>query len=286
MNNKDKVITKVEQQKKNKDRVNIFVNDEFLLGCSIELVYTHNLIKGKKVDVEYLKELVDEDNYIKCKNSALKIIERSYKTEKQVLDKLVQKEYDEKTIFKAINFLKQYNLLNDEKYVEMYVKDKLKSYGRNKIKYDLIRKGISEELINSYLGNVDYNTEKNAALKLAQKKYRIIAKSETDSRKIYKKLGDYLARNGYNFDVIEKVLHKVINEDISSISEDEAATIRINKEIGTLYELAEKRYRIIMKSECDNKKAYKKLSEYLLRRGYSWEDIKLVLKSIVENSYI
>ena len=44
----------------------------------------------------------------------------------------------EDTIKRAIEFLKEYNLLNDERYAEMYIKDRLRSQGRNKIKYALI----------------------------------------------------------------------------------------------------------------------------------------------------
>ena len=43
-------------------------------------MYKENLKVKDKVDVQLLKKLSDEDNYIKCKNTALKIIERTYKS--------------------------------------------------------------------------------------------------------------------------------------------------------------------------------------------------------------
>lgn len=45
-----KIITKVEIQKRNKDRVNVYINHEFAFACSAELVYIHNIEKGKSVD--------------------------------------------------------------------------------------------------------------------------------------------------------------------------------------------------------------------------------------------
>ena len=78
------IITKIEIQKRNKDRVNIYLNGEFAFACSSELVYYHNLKNGMVVDLKKLSEIVEEDNYIKGKNSALKILEKSFKTERNV----------------------------------------------------------------------------------------------------------------------------------------------------------------------------------------------------------
>lgn len=209
-----KVITRIEIQKRNKDRVNIFIEGEFAFSCSAELVFTHKLKENKAVDIEKLKEIVEEDNYLKCKNNALKIIERSYKTEKEIFDKLKQKGYDEKVIARAIDFLISYNFLNDENYTAMYIKDKIKAEGRKKIKFSLLRKGIDEHIIEEKLKEIDSSQELDTAFELAQRKYKTIIKAEKDNRKIYKKLGDYLLRRGYSFEEVKKVLSQVLkNED-------------------------------------------------------------------------
>ena len=73
------IITKMEISKRNKERINIYIDEEYAFSISAELVYKENLKVKDKVDVQLLKKLSDEDNYIKCKNTALKIIERTYK---------------------------------------------------------------------------------------------------------------------------------------------------------------------------------------------------------------
>ncbi|WML35923.1 recombination regulator RecX [Clostridium sp. OS1-26] len=283
---KDKyVITKIEVQKRNKDRVNIYVNDEFAFACSAELVYTHNLSKDKIIEKDTLEEIANEDNYIKCKSTSLKMIEKSYKTERQITDKLIEKGYDEKVVKRTKEFLKQYDFINDNKYAQMYIKDKMNSQGRNKIKYALINKGISEEIINEKLCYIDKESEESSALKLAEKKYNLLIKSEQDIRNIHKKLREYLIRKGYNLDIVQGVLNQVVKQDIDDIYEKEAED-KVNEDIDKLYELAEKRYKILIKSESDVRKLYKKLGDYLLRRGYSWNDIKAALNNIIKDSYI
>lgn len=102
-------ITKIEIQKRNKERVNLFLDGEYAFSLSAELVYKEGLKTNENVDGIKLKALAEKDTTIRCKDSALRIIERSYKTEKEVRDKLKLKGYDENSINQSIEFLKEYN---------------------------------------------------------------------------------------------------------------------------------------------------------------------------------
>jgi regulatory protein len=275
MSDREKVITSIEVQKRNKNRVNIYIDGNFSFSCSAELVYTHGLKSGKTVVIQQLGEIVNEDNYLKCKNDSLKIIEKSYKSEKEVFDKLTNRGYDERTVAKTIEFLRNYNFLSDENFTELYIKDKIKTHGKNKIKYSLLRKGIDENIILQALNKVDSLIEQQTALAMAEKKYKILVKSENDKRKVFGKLWEHLSRNGFNKELIEEVINKVVVFNEHDNSND------INEpDLSDLYEIAEKRYKIIVKSENDERKINKKLADYLLRRGYSWDNIKSVLKQI------
>jgi regulatory protein len=279
MAEEQKLITKIEVQKKNKERVSIFIEGDYAFSCSAELVFTHGIKADKTVDIEKLKEIINEDNYLKCKNAALKLIERSYKSEKEIFDKLLKKEYDEKTIARAMAFLKSYNFLNDEQFATLYIRENIKSQGKNKIKFSLLKKGIDEDVIEEKLKEVDGNAEFRTALSLAEKKYRVLAKSENDYRKIYSKLWEYLLRNGYSKDIIDETLTRIVKPVEQEIIHDEQGT-----DMEELRRLAEKRYAVVAKSEDNQQKIYRKLSDYLMRRGYSWEEIKKVLKAVVQGS--
>ena len=181
-------ITSIEVQKRNVNRVNVYVDEAFTFACDAELIYKQGIQKDSIIDVEAIKEIVKEDEFIKCKNSALRTVEKTYKTEKELRDKLTEKGFEEDTIKRAIEFLKEYNLLNDEKYAEMYIKDRLRSQGRNKIKYALIRKGVSEDILLDKLSNIDSEDENDTAFKLAEKKYNILKKKESDKYKLSQRI--------------------------------------------------------------------------------------------------
>ncbi|MEW8957272.1 MAG: recombination regulator RecX, partial [Clostridium sp.] len=88
-------ITKIEAQKKHKDRVNIFIDDEFAFGCDGELLYKFSLNKGSSIDKEKIIKIIKEEEFIKCKSYCLNVVSRGLKTEKEIRDKLYEKSYDE-----------------------------------------------------------------------------------------------------------------------------------------------------------------------------------------------
>ena len=279
------IITKIEMQKKNKDRVNIYMNDEFAFACDAQLVYIHNITKGKTIEKQGLQDIIDEDNYIKGKNSALHFLERSFKSAKQVEDKLIAKEFDIKTIDRVLEFLKQYGFIDDKRFVELFIKEKIKTSGKNKIKFTLLKKSLPKELIVEGLNKISSEQQLEIALQLGEKRMATLAKSEKDTKKLYKKTWDYLFRNGYDFQIVNEVLDKITKNDNNEEAKEQGQQVTsedtYEDDYNKLQELASKRYNILIKSESQKIKLYKKLGDYLLRRGYKWDEIKKVLGELI-----
>ena len=207
------IITKIEVGKRNKERVNIYIDEEYAFSISAELIYKENIKVKDKIDVDSLKKLADEDNYIKCKNTALKTIERTYKSEKELAQKLALKGYDDHIINRTINFMKEYNLLNDNNYATMYVKDKSRNIGKKKIKYSLLQKGIDEEIIESELEKINNDEVKAIVYEMALKKYKVFSKGENDNYKLTQKLYRFLMGKGYDYDLIKDVVKSIVKSE-------------------------------------------------------------------------
>lgn len=207
------IITKIEEQKKNKDRVNIYIDDEYAFSLSKEVLIKEGIKLKEKVDIDRIKKAAKEDDYLKCKSAALKIIDRSYKTEKEIWGKLLKKDFDIETINRTISFLKEYNFLNDIDYAKMYIKDKSKSQGKNKIKYNLLKKGLNDTLIEQEISKINSEEEEETAYYLANKKYNILIKREKDNYKLSQKLYRFLVTRGYSYEIASKVIKKLLNQD-------------------------------------------------------------------------
>ncbi len=124
------------------------------------------------------------------------------------------KGYDEDAITKAIDFLKEYNFLDDKDYTNKFVKDKLKCQGSNKIRYSLMQKGVSKDVIEEELSSIDKENEKESALILAQKKLNSLRKTEDDTYKISNKLYRFLLSKGYGYDIIKDVVKEAMNFEL------------------------------------------------------------------------
>ena len=140
-------ITKIEVQKRNKKRSNIFIDNEYAFSLSNDIVINERLKVKDIIDEEKLKKISKEDSFLKCRESAFRILERSSKTEKELIEKLKGKGYLEEEIKKTIEYLKEYKFIDNYSYAERYVNEKIKSQGIRKIKYSLIQKGIEENII-------------------------------------------------------------------------------------------------------------------------------------------
>lgn len=162
---------------------------------------------------EKILSVAKEENKLKCKETAIRIIERSYKTEKEMEERLLEKGYDIDSVSYAIKFLKEYNFINDESYTKMFIKDKIKSQGSKKIKYALIRKGIDRDIIDNLLLDVDKEQETEVLKELAIKKYNQLVKREADKYKLRDKLCRFLISRGYDYSNVKDIIREVLEEN-------------------------------------------------------------------------
>lgn len=133
------------------------------------------------------------------------------RTEKEIVDKLKQKGYNDNSIEYALNKLKEYNLIDDYAYGKAYIQDRqnFKKAGKRLIKQELILKGIDKELIDQLIEeNVDEEEEYRRAIEIAEKKIKSL--KGKDRNTIYRRLSGLLARKGYSFDIISKICKELL----------------------------------------------------------------------------
>ena len=136
---------------------------------------------------------------------------RSSKTEKQVRDKLREWEYSEDIIEEVIIKLKDYEYLNDERYVDAWIRSNINKKGMNKkiIFNKLVQKGVDRCLINKKIeeNNIDECKSAEAA---AIKKYSSLKGDKKIKRN---KLYAYLYQKGFNTEVCQKIIDKIMQID-------------------------------------------------------------------------
>jgi regulatory protein len=206
------IITKIEAQKKNEDRVNIYLNEQFFMGIYKEIVFTLGLKKGMEIEEDNLRSILRDEMYIKAKNKALSILSKAPQSEKNIISKL-SNDFEPDVIEDVLEFLRKYNFVDDEDLAQRIANTNLNlnKCGKNKIKQNLYNKGIDRTTIESVVSDIDSDVEFENAMYLAKKRYERV-KNE-DRNKIYQKISQHLAYKGFNYDIIKRVLNKLLNFD-------------------------------------------------------------------------
>lgn len=203
-------ITKIEQQKNNKERVNIYIDDKFAFGLMMEIKYKYDLQEDIEINEEYIQKVLREEELSKAKDQALKFLTYRQRSEKEIIDKLKKKGFEESIIDDTLNYLKKYKLVDDVEFAKAFMRDKinLNKFGPIRIKHELYKKGIDNNIIEKVLEENDEEDEYNRALNLAKKK--LPSYKNDDKNAIYRKLGGFLQRKGYSYDCIFKVLKELV----------------------------------------------------------------------------
>jgi len=194
-------ITDLEPQKKRKDRVNLYVDNEFIAGLEITTAARLGFFIGKEVTSTDLNMLEGEEEYQKCLDKAFGLISRRLQSERELWQKL-GKSCEKPTIGRVLDRLRELGYANDEQFTEMWVRERKQSRGKKLLNQELIQKGISKDTIAKYLSEINPDDENEVALRLARRKY----KKELDSEDNYQRVSGLLARKGYNYSTIKTVL--------------------------------------------------------------------------------
>lgn len=201
-------ITAITQQLHHPERYSVFIDDNFAFGLLMEDIAYFKLKEGEEIAQSKYDFIKNELIYVKAQDIALYYIGYKMRTEKEVRIKLLEKEFTEDIIERVINFLIKYHYVDDEKYCENYIKQRLRCNpkGSYVLKMELKQRGIKDSIICKALeqANID---EFGDAIKLLEKKCFYLEKIDEKEKK---RLIAFLQRRGYSYDIIKESFEYVL----------------------------------------------------------------------------
>lgn len=180
-------------------RYYLYLDDEFFGVFESEILARYCLKSGDEKDDEFFESLKIENGNYACFNRGLGVLEKSMKTEKMLRDYLCEKGYPKSCIDYGVQKIKEYGYINDESYCENYISSYSNSKSKRKMKYDLLGKGVNENIIDKVLENLlKDEDERENCLKFGEK----FMKNRNFDLKNKQKFYSHLAGKGFNFDDI------------------------------------------------------------------------------------
>lgn len=158
-----------------------------------------------------IERFYDEISYEASLEKGIFLISLKDRTKKELQLKLEEKYQNKAAVLRAIEKLEELGYLNDLNYAMSYIESK--TYGKNRISYNLFQKGVRKDIVEKAYLTLDEEKEENVEdvklEKLIEKKgKKVNINNERDEKKIKEeqKLIQYLARQGFSLDKIFKKL--------------------------------------------------------------------------------
>lgn len=167
--------------------------------CYRSEIRKFDLYEGEDITDEVYEELMKDYIEKRAKKKAMDLLIRSDKTEKELRDKLKRECFPEFIINNTIDFLDSYHYINEDNYLENYIRYHGKGKSRILLVQELKKKGFDSEKIGYYLE--EYYDEKEELKALIQKKAPNLEQmTEEEKEKLLKQL----YRKGFSISDIRK----------------------------------------------------------------------------------
>ena len=113
--------------------------------------------------------------------------------------------YPKEVINRVVEFLKEYRLIDDRVYTENFIRMNQEKKSRRQIAFELQQKGVDRQDISRILEG-SAQDDLAAARNLLKKRLRTADLSDLKEKN---RLGAYLGRRGFSYDVIRRVMQEV-----------------------------------------------------------------------------
>ena len=200
-------ITKIEQQKKHKNRMSVFLDGEFAFGIDAFTLYSLHLKEDDEITEERLDTIKKTVLFEDAKNKAAKLLSSRSYTARDMKKKLLEYTGDETVSEETLAFLKEYRLIDDKDYARRFASDclRIKKLGKRNIRMKLLEKGVSAALADETIEALDCAEEEQENLqKILFKK--IGGNFEFENLMKAKR---YAASRGYDFDEIDSAIRAI-----------------------------------------------------------------------------
>lgn len=210
-----------------------------------EIILKYELLLSKQIEDKLLPSLLEENKKYECYYKGLERLNKKAETKSSLTRYLLGKGYNDKEIEFVREKLESQGYLNDSNYASSYVNNKVltTSWGKGKIKKQLLQKGVSENDCDNALESYSKDIELEKLVKRINKKIR--SNHDKSNRVLTMKLESDLVSEGFSKELINKALGEADFGDDSDIAK--RTYEKLLTKLGRKYEGRELEYKVKQK---------------------------------------
>jgi regulatory protein len=204
-------ITALTLQKRNRQRVNVYLDGEFAFGLARILAAWMQV--GQTLSDEKIAQLKASDEREAAYQRAINFLNYRPRTEGEIRQNLQKHEVPDDVLEEVIQRLLRAGLLDDRRFADAWVENRadLRPRSRRALAFELKQRGVDQQVIQQSLEQVD---DDQAAYRAALRQSRKL--QELDWQDFRKKMYGFLARRGFDYETSAPVVERVWDETHNS----------------------------------------------------------------------
>jgi regulatory protein len=202
-------ITGLKKIKGREKRIEVYLDGKPALKLLAEVALKERLKTGQEVTESRLETLTGTDMFQQCYNAAIRYLSYRPRSEMEIRQRLQQHGHDDALMGKVIAKLREQGLADDTAFARFWIDNRgiFRPRSRRMTKLELRRKGLNSDIIEQAINGID---DKDCAYRAALSRARHLFPSDYP---VYRRrLGQYLGRRGFSYEVINETVQKVWKE--------------------------------------------------------------------------
>lgn len=209
-------ITALEPQKRSRDRINVYLDDEF--AFSLAAISATRLSLGAWLTDEDIAELRDSDEFERARDKALNYLSFRPRSEFELRSYLVNRGFAKDVVEDALDRLGQVGLVDDAAFARHWVENRaqFRPRGKRLIAQELRQKGIPSRIVQQALQDYD---EVAAIKRVAVEQARRLSRLAPELFR--RRLTARLVSRGFSYDLIRDTLVAIDFPELSPKESEE-----------------------------------------------------------------
>ena len=205
----EREITAIKAQKRNHQRVSIYLDGEFAFGLSR---YVAAWLKPGRVLTEAdIERLQQEDTYEIAFQKALQFINHRPRSMEETRRRLLEKGFSDEVVEVTLEKLIEKNWLNDQHFARHWIENRnaFRPRSHRLLTYELRLKGVADDEITQALENYGGDEQELAYQAGIKKAKQCQHEAKPD---FSKKVGGYLSRRGFRYGIVKPTVENLWEE--------------------------------------------------------------------------
>jgi regulatory protein len=203
------VITRLVVGKGHANKVKVYLDGKYAFSLEAAVALEARLRIDQELNQSKLEKLEHENQLKKALAAANRLLSFRPRSERELKLRLTQKGFDAVIVVESLEYLKEHGLVDDAAFARYWAENRANFSPRSQrlVTLELRQKGVSSDVAEQMSGEVD-----DAAAAYTAGAKRASRLDISDYEEFRRRLGEYLRRRGFGYDIINRSVKRLWQE--------------------------------------------------------------------------